>query len=364
MMGLKNTSGQKPPSRVLPPAQLQDPLITSCLQFRRRLVLTFVAVNLLLLGLIGYYIHHEHRISRDTARKQTQTFVLAMDAHVRHVVRSIDLSLNAFGNALRLLPREQAASFEAVQDLIAPATSLLDEDFFLIFVDAKGKGMASSNRLPVRGVSYADRHYFTSHAANPNLGMLISPPAMGKVSKKRSFFISRRVVSADGEFLGVITAVIDASSLASVFKHARSVDDVSVTLAHQNGDIIARYPLFQESFGKNLTNAELFRQYGSKPEGSYETVGVIDNQSRFYSYRPVTGLPLVINVSVATALWEQTLATNLLLGGGVYLLFFLILGASTLLAVRSFQSAQLQQTRHRALYQEAQQTREQLAASE
>ena len=210
-----------------------------------------------------------------------------MGAHVIGALQFVDLSLVNSAEAIKALSVDSAPSPEAIRQLLLTSGRLSDANFWVIFIDAQGRGVAASNNLPIGGVSYADRPYFSSHVNNAAGALFVGTPEIGRVSKRRVFFLSRRVTSATGKFLGVVASPVDASAFATVFTNALFQPALSITLAHTDGKIIARAPKFDESFASNIIGSKLFEKMALAPSGTYEAKSIVDGDTRIYSYKTI-----------------------------------------------------------------------------
>ena len=136
---------------------------------------------------------------------------------------------------------------------------------------------------------------------------------------------SRRVENAKGEFIGVLLAPLNVERYASVFDNSRFTADISITLFYRDGKIIARAPLFEQSFGRNLSNSELFKHLRNGNTGTYKAVGMIDGLHRTYSYRVFDQFPLVMLVGSSDAeAARQKNRSYLVAGAGLICLLFLM----------------------------------------
>jgi diguanylate cyclase (GGDEF)-like protein/PAS domain S-box-containing protein len=335
------------------------------LRFRRRLLTGLVLMAVLAIALVLSQFRAAY-LERETAvRKQTEHYVKAMEAHVVSSIQSIDLSLLGFANAIKVLPPDQATSRETVSALLSTRRTTFTNDYWLTFVDVNGNAIATSNNLIVHGVSYADRDYFKVHAENNMQDRLyVGEPSMGRASKQQLFFLSRRVENAKGEFIGVIVAPLSASRYGKTFDNSRFSPDVSISLIHASGKIIARSPDFDTSFGVDLSSTVLFDNVRKARFGTYKTPSMIDKISRIYSYRVLDDLPLIVVVGSSDAESSRILDQNFFiasLGLGT-LLILMILGGH--FSLRSYTKLEERELRYRQLYASSRETEEKLSASE
>ncbi|WP_229262718.1 bifunctional diguanylate cyclase/phosphodiesterase [Duganella radicis] len=309
---------------------------------------------------------HTSYVERElSVQSQTEHYVKAMEAHVIYSIQSVDLSLIGFANAIKVLPAKQSRSPETMADLLSSRGSSFDSDYWITFIDAKGNGVATSTATNIVGNSYADRDYFKAHLDEANKGKLfIGEPSIGKVSKKKLFFLSRRVETAKGEFLGVVVAPLNVERYVKVFENSRFNSDISITLVHGGGKIIARVPNFQEAFARDLGATALFDNIRRASSGTYKVVSIIDNLSRIFSYRMIDGLPLIIvvgsNDTESTRLQQQNYLTA---GAGLAVLLLLMLGAGHF-SLRTYTRQEEREQRYRTLYTASREMEVQLLANE
>ncbi len=331
--------------------------------FRRRLIIGFSLLIALLIISLSWKIYTSYESDRKTARSQTRNFVQAMSAHVIGTLQSIDVSLASTADAIKALNVEAAPSRDAIRQLLVTSGRISDTGFWMIFIDAQGRGVAASNNLPINGVSYADRPYFSAHANGAETGLFIGAPDIGRVSKRRIFFLSRRVTSATGQFLGVIAAPVDASTFATVFANALFQPALSITLAHTDGKIIARAPKFDESFASNIAGSTLFKKLAAAPSGTYEGKSIVDGDTRVYSYKTIENMPLVVAVGMASQSWTEGLIDDLLVATIGLAVIVAVLFFSGNFALSSYRRLASSEGNQRRLNDELRTAKEELATS-
>jgi C4-dicarboxylate-specific signal transduction histidine kinase len=113
------------------------------------------------------------------------------------------LSLIGFANAIKVLPAKQSQSPETMSDLLSSRGSNFESDYWITFIDPKGNAVASSTGANIVGMSYADRDYFQSTSTIPAKASCSLASRDRQNQQKEAVFLSRRVESAKGEFLGL-----------------------------------------------------------------------------------------------------------------------------------------------------------------
>lgn len=264
--------------------------------FRRKLALGYLALGALLIGLLVWKTVSNYRSERAAAVSVTAHSARAMAAHVAELIEAVDQPLQSSARAIESLGTLPLTP-EIVKPMLAASPLASDSRFWLLFIDAKGRGVVASNGLNVRGVSFAERPYFKIPAA-AGTEVFIGAPDIGFVSKRRVFFLSRRVESKSGEFLGVVAAPIVARRVANVFESARVDPSMSIALATQERRIIARAPLFEESFGADISSVVSAFASPLPSSGSFAATSPFQSGLRMFSYAPVGKYPLVVAVGV------------------------------------------------------------------
>jgi len=328
-------------------------------RFRRRLLVTMTVLALLATAVIAWQLHSSARDREQAIRKQTQHYALAIEAQVLSSIQLSDIVLQGFANAIKVAPYKP----KTIEALLSSRGASFGSSFWIAFLDPQGIAVASTLDVAVKGTNYADRDYFQAQLT-PGDKLFVGAPSLGRISNSRLFFLSRRVESTSGEFLGVLVAPIDASRLARTFEHSRLSDDVTITLLHTNGRIVARAPLFEQTFNRDVRDSNVFRAYGNAPIGTLDTVSPIDNRSRIASYRKLPNLPLIVTVgssNVGLALISQR---QLLVAGVALFVIFMLIVVATIYALRSFAAAEEREQRYRILYAASTETEKKLANSE
>jgi diguanylate cyclase (GGDEF)-like protein/PAS domain S-box-containing protein len=296
---------------------------------------------------------------------QTEHYVKAMEAHVLYSIQSVDLSLISFANAIKVLSAKQSRSPTTMTDLLSSRGASVNSDYWITFIDPKGNAIATSIGNSVIGASYADRDYFRMHLSNSYKDKLfIGEPAVGKISKKRLFFLSRRVETATGEFLGVVAAPVNVDRYVKVFENSRFNTDISITLVHAGGKVIARVPNFDQAFARDLSNTALFDGVRQAKAGTYKTFSVIDNLSRIFSYRVIDGLPLIIVVGSNDSETNRLLQQNYLTAGAGLAILLLLMISAGHFSLRTYRRQEERELRYRTLYSASREMERQLLVNE
>ncbi|NRR32477.1 EAL domain-containing protein [Oxalobacteraceae bacterium] len=343
----------------------QFPRSKAYLRFRRRLVSGLLAMAVLAIAVFAVQFHAAYQERDKATRLQTEHYAKAMEAHVLNTIRYVDLSLLGYANAIKLLPEQNNTEQAPIASLLSSRGTTFSRDFWITFIDASGKAVASSNDLPVNGVNYADRDYFSVHQqASAASVLFVAPPSIGRVSKQKLFFLSRRVENSKGEFIGVVVAPLDATRFSMVFDQSRFSPDVSIGLVHRNGKVIARAPNFEESFNFDLSQTPLFDNLAKGNSGTFATTSAIDKLPRVFSFRVLEKLPLIVVVGTSDEVATRAMVNNFLIAGAGLVLLLGLMLAGGFYALRSYAKLEERELRYRQLYAASRITEEKLSVSE
>ncbi len=305
-------------------------------RFRFRLVLGLLLVACLTIVSVSWKIYSSFVDRENAARVQTQTYVDAIAAHVSDSIELADYALMGFVNAIKVLPPEKR-NFATIRQLLESHEHGRDA-FWMMFIDARGVGVATSKNAAVLGQSFIGDDFFKAHAQpKADLGLFIGAPGVAEIAKTRTLILSRRVVSAQGAFLGVIIAPMDVGRFASMFERARfERKDISISLLHQGGEIVASVPLFEQTAGARLLNSNFFQQLHGVSAKTFQANNPVDGQPMIYSVRVLESRPLDVVVGITVQALNQALRGDLLIGGAAILLIVTIMLLSAHVALGSY----------------------------
>jgi signal transduction histidine kinase len=178
--------------------------------------------------------------------------------------------------------------------------------------------------------------YAAEAAKLPPNGLFISKPVLGKVSKRWTIQLSRKITAPDGRSLGVVVASLDPGYFEEVFRQVALGQQGGVTIAGTDLTVRARVigGKAVDMGGKLGASSPLARgELGN--EGHYTAPSSLDGIERIFAYHKVADYPIYIFVSSST---DEALAgwrgyRNMLVG--LSLLLSLAVGAAALIFLGS-----------------------------
>jgi diguanylate cyclase (GGDEF)-like protein len=182
------------------------------------------------------------------------------------------------------------------------------------------------------------REYFHYHQTTPTDQFYISAVEKGYISEKYRFRITRRINNADGSFGGVIIATVNPQSFTRYYSELHlGTQSLASLVGLQDKKLRARIPEPNEDKWAMSIPADyiLWKSLEQAETGHFESVSPVDNISRTFVYRKVTGLPLVMVIGFSNADVENKVAErqNWITFTEAIVVLFIVMITSALLVV-------------------------------
>jgi signal transduction histidine kinase/CheY-like chemotaxis protein len=254
----------------------------------------------LLLGLFGIValwagVLHELAVERqraiDNAFRDTANFARAFEEQMLGTIRAVDQTLHYVRASYLRDPERFDITLwsENSQFVIDPSVqiSIIDRNGYL----------SATNLGPIMNpVDLSDRDSYRTLSKHPVDSLFISRPVIGRVSGKLSLQFSRPMIAPDGSFGGIVAVSLDPIQLSRFFDSVKLGSEGAVVLVGTDGIIRARAPDAMRMIGQSLTDTPLLHALTTNSVGSLAAPGRVDGVRRLYSFRAVTGYPLVVVV--------------------------------------------------------------------
>jgi signal transduction histidine kinase/CheY-like chemotaxis protein len=264
------------------------------------------------------------------AAQNTSNLARAFEEHIVRSLKAVDQTL--------LYVRDSYEKDPAGFDIAAWAKNvqfLTDLTFQIAMIDKDG--MFRSSNLPVTGerLNLGDREHFKVQRDSASDELFISKPVLGRVSRKWSIQMTRRMIAPDGSFDGVVVASLDPQYLSKFYDSVELGSQGVVALTGTDGIVRARAAAGDTDIGQSLGGTRLLDEFARSSAGTFEADSVIDGISRVYAYRSVRSYPLLVSVGIARsdviAGTEDNRDLYLVLGA---VLTLLLLGATVMIVRR------------------------------
>jgi len=264
----------------------------------RNLVVFSACLIALVWIVVAYSLLGIYQARERTAREQTTNLTLALEAYVGNTLDALDVALDGLTKTIARIPAGERSP-GAIRQVLKERASGYRSTVEFAFVDANGQALAGTSTGFKSGTYVGDRDYFKAHQSLPAGQLYVGGPLTGRQSGHPFFSVSRAVVAADGERVGVMIGLVDAEALARIFERFSFGPNSAISLIHQDGRVIARIPDFKAHFGQEVGAGQLFGELAKADEGNYESETATDHMVRLIHYRRVGKTSLILAVGVA-----------------------------------------------------------------
>jgi diguanylate cyclase (GGDEF)-like protein/PAS domain S-box-containing protein len=252
-------------------------------------------LGLAMIGLVwmslAFHLTIERQSAEQAAIESSRNLARAFEAHLSQSLNDINRTLELMRSYYLRDPDN--FDFRPWKD----SGQLFDKDILqLTIVGADGIVKASSMSDPAPGpIDVSDREAFKVHVSARDDKLFIGKPVIGRITRKVSIQLTRRIERADGSFAGVIAASLDPSFFARLYDSIEVGADGYVKVIGEDGIVRASGGSVHEDLGRDLSSSTLFRNFTARHSGwVYSGSQLSDRIPRLLVYRVVKDFPLVI----------------------------------------------------------------------
>jgi len=163
-------------------------------------------------------------------------------------------------------------------------------------VDAQGDVVLSSK--PFTPVNLADREHVQVHMQGGQDQLFISKPVLGRVSKKWSLQITRRINRPDGSFGGVVVVSMDPQYFTRLYHQIDVGRHGVITLVGADGVARVRRTGDMDAMGEQVAGGKVYAAMLAQGSGTIEAVSKIDGRERLYAFQKLRDYPLFAAVGI------------------------------------------------------------------
>jgi len=274
----------------------------------------------------------------DNARRNADNLSLVLESQVISISQKIDIVLrDAVEDYQALVEAGEGGANQAIdrainRDLLRRESVLEDvQPHSLRIIGASGQVLYSAgDTSAVPLVNVADRQYFRQQMANQAGRLIVSEPILSRFTGAWLITYSRRINRADGSFGGLIQTALRTDRLQALFGSLNVGHFGSIALYSSDFRLIARTPVLADKIGARFDLPEMRESIlAGHKAGAYRVSSRLDQVERYFNYRHLAGLPLIINIGVSPEDFLAEWQTKAL----VYGLGWLILGAALICLV-------------------------------
>lgn len=170
----------------------------------------------------------------------------------------------------------------------------------IVVLDRLGNIILDSSADMPRVGNFSDRDYFVVQRDHADAGVFMSAPFNARSrGGTPSIALSRRLSNPDGSFAGIVMLALRLSYFSDLFSGLSLGPHSALTLLNANGTIVMRQPYRPGLIGNTFSHASIYRNFAAGESGTYSATSDADGYQRFYAYRRLAGMPLVVLVGAA-----------------------------------------------------------------
>ena len=207
---------------------------------------------------------------------------------------------------------ERKMSLLNVHEMLRTRLAALPHVGGLHLFNTKGWLINSSEAWPVPDVNISNRRYFEEFMSGRPVPDVIVEPAMSKVTGNWTTVFARKITGRNGEIVGLATRGVEPSHFEEFVASLALNEDTMISMIHQDGTIIARYPKDENAIGRNVADLPVFqRALAMNGSISGRFNGADSEDDRVSAVRSLAHFPILIvaTAKTSTALgdwWAQT----------------------------------------------------------
>ena len=188
---------------------------------------------------LGILIGQEYADSEREAVQGTSNLARAFEESTRRTISEINLTLLS-ARATRAM---QGEKFD-IKDWARTQSQLDNMTAGVHPVGAQGDLFASTLPMPLppRVINLADRPHFIAQQHSIGDALQISHPVLGRQTGRQTIQFTRKLLTPDGAFDGIIVFSLDSDQL-SRFYETLQLGDGFVSLMNRDGTVLARGPV-------------------------------------------------------------------------------------------------------------------------
>lgn len=321
--------------------RLRIPLLGSVRQenFVRRLVIGAALASLLVGFLVVLVLVQGFRQREEQAVVTVENLSWVIEQSLGGAITLIDHALlSASDEASRQMQDGGALDPVSFNAFLARQNARLPNADGLRATNAEGATLYGEGVIP--GANAVGRDYFIKLRDDPNAGLAMSKPLIGRISNKWAVIFARRMNKPDGSFAGVVFSPVNLESFTKIFSQIKVGQQGAVSLFDSDAALIVRYPE-QNEFGSVIgkkVKSNLLQELieTGKSKNAERFISQVDGVDRLYSSRKIIEYPLYISVGLSVEESLEGWKTNAITLIVIWLLFTLVFFSLTIQTARGW----------------------------
>jgi len=170
----------------------------------------------------------------------------------------------------------------------------------LVLLDTEGKLINVSRTWPTPYFKNPDLDFILAFKSDPHLTSYLGGPLRNPLTGTWVLNIARKFNGPNGEYLGIVLAVVTMQSFEQIFQAIAPTPNSSIDLTRRNGTLLARWPHLESALGRPSPDRNLFENLLSQSDQvTVRRIGVYDGKDRLVSAHRLAHYPIVVLATTA-----------------------------------------------------------------
>jgi len=283
----------------------------------------FAVVTLVAIGVAVWALIHLRHEAEGRAVMITLNLVVSLEQTIEGQIDTIDMALLASADEISRQMASGKPDQRSITRFLIQQQKRVPHLDLLRATDDKGLAIYGDGvpTPPTSASSISDRDYFPQMRDNPNAGLVVAKPVIGKLSQKWIWLFARRINKPDGSFGGVVYGSIFIDTLTAMFSRMALQPNAVISLRDQELGSITRHT-FNVTNPVSIGDKQMSKQFQetvkrNPREGTYladETTA--DHIVRWTSFRrnDKYGFTIIVGVPVNAVLDEWKFQITFVIG--------------------------------------------------
>jgi signal transduction histidine kinase/CheY-like chemotaxis protein len=237
----------------MPPASGQVPADTGSIRFKRLwlgVIVLGVLVILAFAGSSAYDAWSSYRRTVAATDREIGNIANALAEQTAWTLQAVDLLL--LDTARWYGSDSQEISPERVDAALAIRTAGVQQVRLVTIVDSQGNQRHRSSGFSAPYYNVSDRSYFIAQRDGTAQGLFMSEPLVTRSEGRAGVVLSRRLDDPNGNFAGVVTAIVDLDDLNRFYRAVNIGMGTAIQLIRNDGILLTRNPFIADAVGKEF----------------------------------------------------------------------------------------------------------------
>lgn len=259
-------------------------------------IFTFiVGIVIVILGLQASRIVDQRGTALEAGKNETENLVVSLSQHATLIFRGADTILNGLVERLQAQDHKTTAGEGRLVSWFRKVMERQPQIVGFLITDNSGEQLLSSE-AERRQNNVSQYEYFREHVDGSS-GLYIGAPIQSPGGERWVIPVSRRYVSADGHFGGVVVLLLDMAFFQTFYEQFNVGKDGAILLMSANMKLLVRRPFAVANIGRDMSQSNLVEALAQSSSGTVVIKSTTDGATRLNSYRRGEEYPFVVAVA-------------------------------------------------------------------